>query len=95
MRLRSGDKHHLRKLGCRSKNTNQSGEPNERFPDLCFSICRYSQVVFIPRAQPHAQSLFLFSIIFAISLIEFFDEKGGAAGNSMVCFAASIPYHAI
>ena len=23
--------------------------------DLCFSICRFSQVVFIPREQPHAQ----------------------------------------
>ena len=36
--------------------------------DLCFSICRsrFSQVVFISRAQPHAQSLFLFPIVFGI-----------------------------
>ena len=81
---------------CRSKSTNQSGERNERRPDLCFSICRFSQVVFIPRAQPHAQSLFPFPIVFGINLVHFFDEKkDGAAGNSKVCFGASIPCHAI
>ena len=41
------------------RSTNQSGERKERLPDLCFSICRFSQAVFIPRAQPSAQSLFL------------------------------------
>ena len=66
---------------CRSKSTNQFGEWKERLPDLCFSICRFSQVVFIPRAQPHAQSLFLFPIVFGINLINFFDEKDGAAGS--------------
>ena len=40
------------------RNTNQSGERNERLPDLCFSIWRFSQVVFILPAEPHAQSLF-------------------------------------
>ena len=42
----------------------------ERTPSwiLCFSICRFSQVVFILRAQPHAQSLFLFPIVFGINL---------------------------
>ena len=54
---------------CRSKSTNQFGERNERLPDLCFSICRFSQVVFIPQAQPHAQSLFLFPIVFGINLM--------------------------
>ena len=58
---------------CRSKSTNQFGERNERLPDLCFSICRFSQVVFIPQAQPHAQSFFLFPIVFGINLIHFFD----------------------
>ena len=58
---------------CRSKSTNQFSERNERLPDLCFSICRFSQVVFIPQAQPHAQSLFLFPIVFGINLIHFFD----------------------
>ena len=49
----------------------------------------------IPRVQPHARSLFLFPIVFGINLIHFFDEKkDGAAGNSIVCFAASIPCHA-
>ena len=44
---------------CRSQSTNQSGEC---LSDLCFVICRFSQGVFIPRAQPHAQSFFLFPI---------------------------------
>ena len=47
-----------------------------------------------PQAQPHAQSLFLFPIVFGINLIHFFDffdiKKNGAVGNSIVCFAASI-----
>ena len=63
---------------------------------MCVSICGISQVVFIPRAQPHAQSLFLFPIVFGVNLIHFFDEKNyDAAGNSIVCFGASIPCHAI
>ena len=98
MRLRSGDKRHLRKSAAqvKIKRTNQSSERNERLPELCFSIGRFSQVVFIPRAQPHAQYLFLFKIVFGINLIHFFDEKkDGAAGNSIVCFGASIPCHAI
>ena len=83
-------------LPLRSKSTNQSGERNARLPDLCFLICRFSQVVFILRAQTHAQSLFLFPIVFGINLIHFFDEKkDGAAGNSIVCFGASIHCHAI
>ena len=53
-------------------------------------------MVFIPQAQPHAQSLFLFPIVFGINLIHFFRffstrKKNGEAGNSIVCFAASIP----
>ena len=92
MRLRSGETP-PQKI-CRSESTNQSGDRNERLPDLCFSICRFSEVVFIPRAQPHAQSLFQFPIVFGINLVHFFDEKDGAAGNSIVCFGASIPCHA-
>ena len=69
---------------------------HERLPDLCFSIRRFSQVVSIPRAQPQAQSLFLFPIVFCINLIHFFDEKkDGAACNSIVCFGASNPCHTI
>ena len=57
-------------------------------PDLCFSIWRFSQVVFIPRAQPHAQSLFLFPIVFGINLIHFVDDKkDGSAENSIACIA--------
>ena len=94
MRLRSEDKHHLRKSADRKAQIRP--ERNERLPDLCFSICRFSQVVFIPQAQPHAQSLFLFPIVFGINLIHFFDEKkDGAAGNSTVFFVASIPCHVI
>ena len=41
--------------------------------------------MFILRAQPHAQFLFLFPIVFGINLIHFFLwEKDGAAGNSIV-----------
>ena len=94
MRLRSENKHHLRKSADRS--TNQEGVRSAHRTDLCFSICRFSEVVFIIRVQPHAQSLFLFPIVFGINLILFFDEKKvGAAGNSIVFFGASIPCHAI
>ena len=48
------------------------------------------------QAQPHAQSLFLFPIVFGINLNHFFDffstrKKNEAAGGSTFCFAASIP----
>ena len=33
-------------------------------------------MVFIPQAKPHAQSLFLFPIVFGINLIHFFDFFG-------------------
>ena len=52
-----------------------SGERNERLPDLCFSICRFNEVVFILRAQPHAQSLFLFPIVFGIN----YRKRGSAS----------------
>ena len=74
----------------------QEGVRSAHQTDLCFSICRFSEVVFILRAQPHAQSLFLFPIVFGINLIHIFNEKkDGAAGISIVCFGASIPGHAI
>ena len=81
----------------RQSEKHKSGSRAFRSPDwFVFSICRFSQVVFIPRAQPHAQSLFLFPIVFGINLIHFFDErKDGAAGNSIVCFGVSIPSQAI
>ena len=54
MRLRSGDKHHPRKSAHRKAQNRKA-------------ICRFSRVVFIPQAQPHAQSLFLFPIVFGIN----------------------------
>ena len=54
------DKHHL---------TNQEGVRSAHRTDLCFSICRFSQVVLIPRTQRHAQSLFLFPIVFVLSRV--------------------------
>ena len=41
--------------------TNQEGVRFAHQTDLCFAICRFSRMVFIPRAQPHAQSLFSIS----------------------------------
>ena len=56
---------------CRSKSTNQEGFRSAPRTDLCFSICRFSQVLFIPRAQPHAQSLFSISnSFFSINLLQ-------------------------
>ena len=72
MRLRLGNKHHLRKSADRKAQISSVSGTNA-FLILGFSICRFSQVVFIPQAQPHAQSLFLFPIVFGINLIHFFD----------------------
>ena len=66
------DKHHLRKSADRKGQISRrglSGERKERAPELCFVICRFSQVVFIHRVQLHAQSLFLFPIIFGIDSV--------------------------
>ena len=50
--------------------------------------------MFIPQAQPHGQSLFLFPIVFGINLIHFFDffddKEERCSRNSIVCFAALI-----
>ena len=68
----------------------------ERTPSwfVLFDLQIFSGGVY-PQAQPHAQSLFLFPIVFGINLIHFFDfstrKKNGATGNSIVCFPASIP----
>ena len=68
----------------------------ERTPSwfVLFDLQIFSGGVY-SQAQPHAQSLFLFPIVFGINLILFSifsaRKKNGAAGNSIVCFAASIP----
>ena len=64
-RLRSRDKH-LRKSSDRKAQIRKEGVRSAYRTDLCFSIWRFSQVVFIPRAQPHAQSLFSMSNSFGI-----------------------------
>ena len=46
---------------------NQEGVRFAHRTDLCFAICRFSRAVFIPQAQPHAQSLFLFPIVIGIN----------------------------
>ena len=74
---------------CRSESTNQFGEWNERLPDLCFSICRFSQVVFIPQAQPHAQSLFLFPIVFGIQGSS--QRSQGVAGRYALTVDVPVP----
>ena len=55
----------------------------------------FSGGVYPPSATSRTIS-FSFSNSFGTNLIHFFDEKkGGAAGNSIVCFGASNPCHAI
>ena len=94
--LCSEDKHHLRKLKLQIEK-HKSGRRSFRSLDwfALFDLQIFSEVVFILRAQPHAQSLFLFSIVVGINLIHFDEKKVGAAGKSIVCFGASIPCQAI
>ena len=74
MRLRSGDKHHLR------KSADGKAQIRKAFVPLCFSICWFSQVVFIPRAQPHAQSLSPFPIVFGINLTSLLPPLSSRSG---------------
>ena len=57
-----GIKHHLRKSADWNAQVSPVSEMNA-FLICAFRSARFSQVVFIPRAQPHAQSLFLFPIV--------------------------------
>ena len=66
MRLRSEYKHHLRKSADRKAQISPVSGTND-FLICAFWICRFSQVVFILREQPRAQSLFLFPIVFGIN----------------------------
>ena len=66
-----GDKHNLRKSA--NRNAQISVIHSAHYTDLCFAICRFSQVVFCHLEQLHAQSPFLFPIVFSINLIPFFD----------------------
>ena len=93
MRLRSGDKHHLRKSANRKAQISSVSGTN------AFLTCAFRSADFLrwclspERNLTH--NLFFISIVFGINLIHFFDEKDGAAENSIVCFGASIPCHAI
>ena len=94
MRLRSEDKHHL------GKSADRKAQIKKAFVPLTGLICAFRSADFLrwclSSERNLMQSLFLFPIVSGITLIHFFDEKkDGAAGNSMVCFGASIPSHAI
>ena len=79
-----GDKPYLRK-------STESAKLNKRLPDLCFAICRFSQVKVYHPEPPHAQPLFLFPIVFGINLINFFDgEKNTTGQNFIICLGFSI-----
>ena len=72
MRLRLGNKHHLRKSADRKAQISPVSEKN------AFLICAFRSADFLrwclfTQVQPHAQSLFLFPIVFRINLIHFFD----------------------
>ena len=66
-----GDKHNLRKSA--NRNAQISVIHSAHYTDLCFAICRFSQVV-CHLEQLHAQSPFLFPMVFSINLIPFFDN---------------------
>ena len=90
----AGDKHHLRKSADRKAQIRKARVP------LTGLICAFRSADFLrwclspERNVTH--NLFLFPIVFGINLIHFFDEKkDGTAGNSIVCFGAPIPCHAI
>ena len=66
-----GDKHNLRKSA--NRNAQVSVIHSAYCTDLCFAICRFSQVVFVTSNNFTHNLLFLFPIVFSISLIPFFD----------------------
>ena len=96
MRLRSEDKHHLR------KSADRKAQIRKAFVPLTGLICAFRSADFLrwclssERNLTHNLFFYFPAIVFGINLIHFFDEKkDGAAGNSVVCFGASIPCHAI
>ena len=63
---------------CMRKSANRNAQisviHSAHCPDLCFAICRFSHAGCVCHLeQLHAQSPFLFPIVFSISLISFFD----------------------
>ena len=68
-----GDKHNLRKSA--NRNAQISVIHSAHCTDLCFAICRFFSGCVCHLEQLHAQSPFLFPIVFSINLIPFFDIK--------------------
>ena len=94
MKLRSEDRHHLR------KSADRKAYIRKVFVPLTGLICAFRSADFLRWCLSSERNFthnlfFLFPIVFGINLIHFFDEKDGAAGISIVCFGASIPCHAI
>ena len=63
---------------CMRKSANRNAQisviHSAHCPDLCFAICRFSHAGCVCHLeQLHAQSPFLFPIVFSINLISFFD----------------------
>ena len=65
-----GDKHNLRKSA--NRNAQISVINSAHRTDLCFAICRFLRLC-CHLEQLHAQSPFLFPIVFSINLIPFFE----------------------
>ena len=66
-----GDKHNLRKSA--NRNAQISVIHSAHCTDMCFAICRFSQVVLVTSNNFTHNLLFLFPIVFGINLIPFFD----------------------
>ena len=66
-----GDKHNLRKSA--NRNAQISVINSAHRTDLCFAICRFFSGCVCHLEQLHAQSPFLFPIVFSINLIPFFE----------------------
>ena len=91
VRLRSGDKHHLRKSADRKAQISPVSGTN------AFLICAFRSADFLrwclsPERNLTHNLFFLFPIVFGINLIHFFDEKkDGEAENSIVFFRCFDP----
>ena len=66
-----GDKHNLRKSA--NRNAQISVIHSAHYTDLCFAICRFSQVVFVTSNNFTHNLLFSFQLGYGINLIPFFD----------------------
>ena len=86
MRLRSGDKHNLRKSADRKAQISLVSRTN------AFLICAFRSADFLrwclsPERNLTHNLFFQCPIVFGINLIHFFDEKDGSAENLIACIA--------